>query len=378
MSNDTQTPGGDETQIPSKHAPTTTAAKPKSKTGLIGLLVIVGALLIAALVMLPWYLRGSNQAGVVTTVKAAGGRTSYGVRLSDDATYGVNEKKGGERGFVENLMGEAYTEKLTQIIWNKASFDSAIVNRIANLPALEIVDLSGPVRKDGSIEPTNLSDTDFESLCRCQTIKKLWANGGQISDVGIAGLATLPDLQSLSLDHTGISDVALDVISSQANLKRLYLEHTEITDKGVAKLEKLAKLQGIGLQGTKATNGAIDTLVKLTDLEEVRLGDTSIGAAVAKLVALPKLKELNLEGTDVTDADLSWLADCENLEKVWLSRTKVTDNIASTLQKMPKLLLVHLNDTAITKDGWSTMRRRLGRDVQVQIEAYEELVEINP
>gem|GEM_PF-4691726 len=351
--------------------------KPKSKAGLIGLLVVVGVLLIAALFLLPWILRGSHQGGVVTAVKAAGGRASYGFRLSDDATYGFNEKKGGERGFVENIMGEGYTEKLTQIIWNKSSFDSALIGRIADLPALEIVDLSGPTRSDGTLEPTNLSDIDFENLCGCPTIKKLWANGGQIGDAGAASLTGLPNIESLSLDHTQITDEALNAISGQAKLKRLYLEHTAITDAGVEKLAGLEGLQGIGLQATKVTGKSIEILAKLTELEEVRLGDTAVGGAVAKLVALPKLKELNLEGANVTDADLIWLKDCEKLEKVWLSRTQVTDEIASTLAKMPALILVHLNDTAVSQDAWVAMRRNLGRNVNVQIEAYEELVENN-
>ena len=355
----------------------TKSDKPKSKAGLIGLLVIVGVLLIAALFLLPWILRGSNQGGVVTAVKAAGGLATYGFRLSEDATYGMNEKKGGQRGFVEDMMGEAYTEPLTQIIWKKTSFDSGLIGRIAKLPALEIIDLSGPAKKGGSIQTTNLSDNDFKSLCGCATIKKLWANGGQIGDDGAASLTGLPNIQSLSLDHTQITDEAMNAIGGQANLKRLYLEYTGVTDAGVEKLAGIAGLQGIGLQGTKVTDRSMDTLVKLTNLEEVRLGDTAIGGAVAKLATLPKLQELNLEGANVTDADLTWLADCEKLEKVWLSRTQVTGDIASTLKQMPALLLVHLNETAVSRDAWVAMRQQLGRNVNVQIEAYEELEEIN-
>ena len=142
----------------------TKSDKPKSKAGLIGLLVIVGVLLIAALFLLPWILRGSNQGGVVTAVKAAGGLATYGFRLSEDATYGMNEKKGGQRGFVEDMMGEAYTEPLTQIIWKKTSFDSGLIGRIAKLPALEIIDLPVPRKKVDRFKPRT-SVTTISKVC---------------------------------------------------------------------------------------------------------------------------------------------------------------------------------------------------------------------
>ena len=62
--------------------------------------------------------------------------------------------------------------------------------------------------------------------------------GDEITDDDLAQLASLTELETLSLFNTGVSDVGLVHVKKLSHLKYLNLSYTAVTDEGMAEIQK--------------------------------------------------------------------------------------------------------------------------------------------
>ena len=100
--------------------------------------------------------------------------------------------------------------------------------------------------------------------------------GTDISDESIAALSDLKNLQSLDLEVCeAISDQALPVISGFLQLRCLVLKKTafeklKITDLGIAHLTKLQNLEVLSLYGNRVSNAGMKSIASLQNLKVIR------------------------------------------------------------------------------------------------------------
>ena len=111
-----------------------------------------------------------------------------------------------------------------------------------------------------------------------------------------AKAAELPKLSNqivwLKLGNTQISDVALAQIAKLKNLQKLHLEQTNITDAGLKQLKGLDNMEYLNLYGTAITDAGLANLTSLKNLKTVYLWQTKVtDQGIANLKkAMPKLE----------------------------------------------------------------------------------------
>jgi hypothetical protein len=81
---------------------------------------------------------------------------------------------------------------------------------------------------------------------------------------------------AVDLYRTPVSDVGLAHLKGLANLETLFLYRTRITDGGLAHLKGLAKLQTLSLSGTEVTDGGLAHLKGLANLRTLYLVVTKV------------------------------------------------------------------------------------------------------
>lgn len=105
---------------------------------------------------------------------------------------------------------------------------------------------------------------------------RLWINFNAIAT--IAGDVLLKQLQPLAdfiawldLSRTQITDASMPVIASMQNLEDLSLNFCQITDAGLAQLKGLSKLKKLNLTETSVSEVSLPTLLEMESLEIVHL-----------------------------------------------------------------------------------------------------------
>ncbi len=151
---------------------------------------------------------------------------------------------------------------------------------LSNLWNIESLDLGGGMA---------LSDDGMKTLSQFKNLRglklgrypKYWQGGPFLSGHGIAELAKLPILTSLSLDGHFLPDEAMKSVGMLVNLETLDLSDNEITDLGLEELGKLTKLKTIYLEMTKVSPQGIGNLQRklpgLTTIEAGLIRDRSTG-----------------------------------------------------------------------------------------------------
>ena len=145
-----------------------------------------------------------------------------------------------------------------------------------------------------------------------------------------------------------------------------------VTDKDVALITGLDHLEVLDLRGTQITDDALSHLTDLPRLEQLYLGGSVVtdveptlfrsrftNAAVPRIAALQSLKVLSLAKTDIGDAGVRHLVSLPNLEVLYLLGTDITDASAETLVQMTTLKQLYLQETALSTETLSHLRRSL-------------------
>jgi hypothetical protein len=97
-----------------------------------------------------------------------------------------------------------------------------------------------------------------------------------LSDVDLAGLVNLHDLQFINFAQSQITDAGLDVISRLQTVTFLDVSHTPITDAGVAKLAAMRSLEHLNVANTRITRESLRTFADMPALQGVIVHGTPI------------------------------------------------------------------------------------------------------
>ncbi|MEI8373535.1 MAG: hypothetical protein WCJ35_11975 [Planctomycetota bacterium] len=199
----------------------------------------------------------------------------------------------------------------------------------------------------------SVNDAVVAHLHAFPELRSLRINTFTITDAGLARLKGLAKLQSLSLDLCDITDAGLGNLQELPQLTTLELLHTNrITARGIAHLARLKNLRSLTLAIRDLNNTAVARLGALTNIETLQLWWTSINdAGLASLKNLPRLRSLEIGDSPITGAGLAHLKDLASLESVNLTFCNIGDADLAHLKQLPKLRMLDLTWTNITDAG---------------------------
>jgi hypothetical protein len=168
---------------------------------------------------------------------------------------------------------------------------------------------------------TNLAqvtDDGLKPLAKCRNLRylKFFHPGPSFSGAGLAHLADLPQLQSLTVAGSpAFNDDGMAAVARLKTLQEFRTWHASATNDGVKKLKELPNLKSLNLGQRLSykppacpTDDTLATLAELKSLEVLQLSETRLTyAALQRLKQLPALKKLILEGVDLSNEDLERL-----------------------------------------------------------------------
>jgi Leucine-rich repeat (LRR) protein len=93
-----------------------------------------------------------------------------------------------------------------------------------------------------------------------EEVISVWYIGPEATDVDLARLKGLTQLQDLILAATKITDAGLGNLKGLTQLQELNLNGTEITDAGLENLRGLTQLQVLTLKRTRVTDAGVEKL----------------------------------------------------------------------------------------------------------------------
>jgi hypothetical protein len=292
----------------------------------------LGSLSLSLLLVVSAYALDPHAEAVVRTVTAAKGKVELtadgqGVKLIDLAVPGA--------GPHDHRKDDPY--------------DAAFFEHVGHLATLESL----------NVISTKFNDDWMPSLAKLTNLKVLrFTNNGKLTDVGMAQLAGLRQLETFSfvgtqmtgkayagfdgltkvtrVSHRGslIDDEGLRLLCEHLpNLESISLAHAKFTDAGAPHLAKLAKLKGLELGTSKATPQALKHIGALP-LEYLQLGEGFESAACFPLIKdLRTLRRLTLTNAQaLTDADLAALAGLTQLEHLELGKLPLPAERLSALK----------------------------------------------
>lgn len=317
------------------------------------LLFILGGAVLAVLllvIVLSTVLGGSGKKYDKLYREAEAAYLSHDYAAAEEKLRSAMELKTTEKGYL--LMADIYnaqgeTERAIEFLYLGYSRigGDAIAEKLEQLKALQAGGTTLPVT-EGPVTIAGLSvDAGATSLV---------LSGNGLSSADRAAIATLKNMESLSVSDCGISDLSflsglerltllqlsdnavrdLGPLSGLKNLKTLYIDNNPIAS--LEPLYGLSSLRTLSMKGIDLSEKALKELKEaLPDChiyadtpeqeeKEITLGGRTFPADIT---------ELNLGGLGITD--ITPLRACTKLEKLDLRDNKITD--ISTLVELPSL-----------------------------------------
>ena len=204
------------------------------------------------------------------------------------------------------------------------------------------------------------SDISDRGAARLATLTNLQflsiTDDPSISDSGLQQLILLKDLQFLILRKTSVVFHVSCATSDLQSLVSLVLENTNVDDEGISNLKGLQQLRSLNLRQTPITGRSIDTIANLRALEDLTVDGTKItNDELNRLQGLRALRSLDLSHTVIDDRGLVAVSMCKTLETLYLDGTKITDGGLAALANLPHLYELSIQNTSISDRGLKTL-----------------------
>lgn len=232
-------------------------------------------------------------------------------------------------------------------------------------------------RQDRQVSDDDLIALELEALT---DLKGIDIASDRVTDVGLARLTEMTELQSLSLRGVWrrdcITNAGIKYLSKMRRLERFNIGSEELTDACLPDLAQIGTLKELALGGEISDNGlrciarmrslealflssgavtdkGLLHLVELKSLRQLTLSRANkvTDAGVAQLAQLSSLKILSLHVPKITDRGLIGLARNASLEDLLLSCAHVTDEGLDHLSQLKSLRRLTLDGTKLTEVG---------------------------
>jgi hypothetical protein len=242
-----------------------------------------------------------------------------------------------------------------------------------------------------------MTDELLADLSRVETLTGLGLSGcRELTDDGLRHLANLPALQHLDLTGTNITDAGIEVLRSLPRLRTLKLSWTQVTDAGLSVLRYCHALERVNLAGSAAGDGALRALagkpnlhhlvIAITDMTMPLLHELPVfktwqgGDAAMSLVGEKRVpNHLSLHGSftdrgmrDIAGLDGLFSLDIDNhhsgitaagmeplieLPHLGALGVDAKDDWMPHLGKMPRLRYLTVQDTTAGDDGFEALSK---------------------
>lgn len=172
-----------------------------------------------------------------------------------------------------------------------------------------------------------------------------------LDDQDLSPLASLSQLEELSLYECHLGDDALRYVRDLHQLRRLILETNHFCDDGVANLQNLTNVTELDLGENQVTDIGLVYLANMVQLRQLILIKNRIaGEGLKNLAGMKELRELYLDNNPITDEGLKSIENLPRLERLSLASTNVTDACIESLATL-HLWTIVVSDTKITPAG---------------------------
>jgi hypothetical protein len=246
--------------------------------------------------------------------------------------------------------------------------DTEIVKHLKAKGA-EFTESKGTVTAVSISDGSKLTDDDFKQLTHLSNLKMLTLSKC-LDDKQVALLPALAGLEYLQTNLTDVSDDGIKPLAQLKNLKTLKFFHPgkSFSGSGLAQLAEMPNLQSLTVAGSLEFNDeGMAAVAKLSGLKEFRTWHTgATDEGVKKLKALKNLKSLYL-GQRLTykppacpsDETLAILADMKSLESLQLDEARLTFTALQQLKQLSALKALTLGGIDISKEDVERLKREL-------------------
>ena len=166
----------------------------------------------------------------------------------------------------------------------------------------------------------------------------------------------------VNLTNQKVDDQDLDIFkqSGASQIAYLSLNGTQVTDEGLAKLASLQRLEDLNLGDTKITGTGFAN-VKFTSLKKLSFRECNklTVDGFKQIVKCQNLEKLNLIKSNIEDPFLQEIAKLPRLKTLWVDHTKVTNAGLPYLNSMAQLKSLEIRGTAITREGMLQLWKHL-------------------
>lgn len=203
-----------------------------------------------------------------------------------------------------------------------------------------------------------ITDVAAEHLARLKSLRHLDVHFN-ITDKGVASLASLPHLEMFTLNGDGITDASAECIASMKSLKSLSFEACPITDVTLQAVADLTKLVDLTVSQTRVSGDGFSYLRHLPKLSRLMVNfdpaeeQMPVGQPRPHLREIGKLaqvRDLAIWGRSLLGSDLKDLAGLNSVEHLQLTMP-VDDEGASALAHLKRLRGLRTNAGILTDLG---------------------------
>jgi outer membrane protein assembly factor BamB len=239
----------------------------------------------------------------------------------------------------------------------------ACVRQLSGLPKLVGLDLQ---------LCRGLTNDVLMEIGKLTTLRALRLAGTEIGDSDIHNLTSLKNLQSLDLEVCeGISDASMPEIAKLVELRCLILKKTafeklKLTDVGLAALKPLGQLEVLSLYGNRVTNEGMQYVaefekLRVLDLSLVGINDSGVQALspLEDLEQLYLLYNTGFAGPLLTDQCIPTIQSFEKLQHLNLVGAKVTDESVDRLLSLKDLSELEIQYSRISTTGIMRLQQGL-------------------
>ncbi len=167
------------------------------------------------------------------------------------------------------------------------------------------------------LKSLSISDTQVECLAGLTGLRRLELSQTDVTDIGIAKLAPLKNLEYLAISRTLVRGKCFAMLRNFPYLRTFHFDGDAVSAHDCKQLAKCRTIRGISAGRCHLTNAALLELCSMSELQSLCLPDNRelTDSGIKKVLALKNLQRLDVAGTKVTDDGLAALS---GLKLQWL------------------------------------------------------------
>lgn len=254
-----------------------------------------------------------------------------------------------------NLRLVAQIPEVETVRMYGGAFSADGLAALAALPRLHTLSISSP----GGGQAVFAKLSDFKTLKSVHLSEYPFTDEVLVHVGKVRGLKKV-QLTSVTAARTNFSTAGLTAfLNSVEDLEELVLPGAPIDDACMARIGSMKNMQKFWTDSPQITSKAWSNLAGMTNMRDLYVRNTSFDdAAMAAVADMVELRSLMLDGTKVTDKGMKSLAGLVNLTDLGLYGTAITDESMVHLAGMKELHNLYVGETKVTAKGLENLPRK--------------------